>query len=71
VSNPIPVKHRDEFIRWMRSVQESAPEVSHWEMLDAAEEFLIVKKFSRGDPHSAVQQYYKLVDAHSIRRRDE
>lgn len=60
MANPIPVKHRDEFIRWMRSEMEATPGTpSEWDMLNAAEEYLIKKKFQRGNPQDAVNYYLR------------
>lgn len=56
MSNPIPTKRRDEFVAYMREHDKG----DEWALLDAAEEYLIWRKY-RGDPLSAVNQYLKLA----------
>ncbi len=56
MSNPISVKHRHEFIRWMVEHEIDVGE-DEWTLLHAAEEFLILKKLQRGNPLDAVKFY--------------
>lgn len=54
-NNPIPTRDRAEFFEHMKKAEDG----DEWLLLDTAEEFMIKKKYGRGDPHSAVQQYLK------------
>lgn len=61
MSNPIATRNRPEFLAYMSEIEVTCPThtLMEWWLLDMAEEFMIKKKYSRGDPQSAVNYYLK------------
>lgn len=57
-ATPIPTKHRDAFVEHMKKVED---QLDHWKLLEAADEFLTLKRMRHGNPDSAVKQYRKLI----------
>jgi hypothetical protein len=68
MANPIPVKHRAAFLKYMRDRDRNIDDdQQEWDLLNTAEEFMIEKKLQRGSPYDALLQYHKLrVDADGI-----
>lgn len=64
MSNPIPVKNRDGFILYMSNMERQVGD-DEWALLDAAEEYMIAKKFQRGDPQRALEYYIGLRNQHT------
>ena len=58
MSNPIPVRHRAAFLEHMRA---GTDQTNHWAMLDLAEEFMLERKYGRGDPATALR-FYQLAE---------
>lgn len=59
MSNPIPVKNREGFILYMANMERMKGD-DEWALLDAAEEYMIAKKFQRGNPQDALNYYTRL-----------
>lgn len=60
MSNPIPVRDRPAFLAWMRERDVVPAPRREWHLLEAAEEFMLAKRYARGDPQTAVDVYERL-----------
>lgn len=61
-SNPIPTRDRKAFVAAMSAIEKASAGLagSYWQLLDAAEEFMLAKHYQRGDPLAALKQYRRL-----------
>lgn len=61
-SNPIPTRDRQAFFAAMSAIEDGsvASDDIFWQLLDAAEEFMLAKRYQRGDPLAALKQYRRL-----------
>lgn len=55
---PIPTRDRAAFLEHMNAAE--AVTADEWQLLDAAEEFMLKRKYHRGDPASALAQFERL-----------
>lgn len=56
--NPIPSRDRNAFVEHMKAAEAATSD--EWQILDAAEEFMIKRKYHRGDPATALEQYRRI-----------
>lgn len=56
--SPIPQRDREAFMAHMKAAETITAD--EWQLLDAAEEFMIKRKYHRGDPASAITQYERM-----------
>lgn len=71
-NNPIPTADRQDFFAAMAAIETEAAGLadSYWLMLDAAEEFMVARRYQRGDPVGALKQYRRMkAEAESNAKR--
>jgi len=61
-NSPIPTADRQDFLAAMTAIDAECEGLaeSYWLMLDAAEEFMVSRRYQRGDPLAALKQYRRM-----------